>query len=270
MSCAITDMCVIIVTHSYSDCLCVFLVSMYFRIQIRDKQCKNGIDCVKKIWGQKGIKGFYRGFFPTMMRDVLEQSLALNFYNMMRKRVILSKKKERMRRQMQNTHIIGDDAEILSSSSSSTPSARQGKKFKSKTKCEQKEEASSSSKSDEKLGTPVHLGLGMLSGGISAFITAPLDVVKTRLQCGSTSKNTIGQVLMEVRTENGIRSLFAGTKPRIMQQALLFSAYFCLYEWFKLVLKSEDVREESDKDVIHKIFYKKRTKILKSLNVPVV
>lgn len=214
------------------------------RIQIRDKQCKNGIDCVKKIWRQKGINGFYRGFFPTMMRDVLEQSLALNLYNMMRKRVIISRNERKISR-MKGLQTLGGPSKYC-------PSDNDGKAM------------------DEKLGTPVHLALGMLSGGISAFITAPLDVVKTRLQCGSTSQNRIGRVLMELRTENGIRSLFAGTRPRIMQQALLFSAYFCMYEWFKLVLKSEDVRDENDKDVIHKIFYKKRTKILKSLNVPVV
>ena len=223
------------------------------KIQIRQKSCKNVADCVQKIWtSQGGAKGFYRGIGPTMMRDVLEQYICFTLYEQLRTRIITSIREKKKAAKMATTTAALATAEATTTLA--TPTTR----------------ASTTAKRGvdrEKLGTGVHLFCGVLSGAFASWLTAPLDAVKTRLQV-SKSRN-LGQVLAHVRTDGGLRSLWQGTTPRIFQQALLYSSYFVLYEWLKLILKPESEREHGDRDVFHKMFAKKRTKIISRLNIPV-
>ena len=223
------------------------------KIQIRQKSCKNVADCVQKIWTrQGGAKGFYRGIGPTMMRDVLEQYICFTLYEQLRTRIITSMQKKKAAKMA--TMAASAKAEATTTLTSTPPptipstTAKRGG-------------------DREKLGTGVHLFCGVLSGAFASWLTAPLDAVKTRLQV-SKSRN-LGQVLAHVRTHGGFRSLWQGTTPRVFQQALLYSSYFVLYEWLKLILKPESEREHGDRDVFHKMFAKKRTKIISRLNIPV-
>jgi solute carrier family 25 S-adenosylmethionine transporter 26 len=61
---------------------------------------------------------------------------------------------------------------------------------------------------------------GALSGGIAAFLTTPLDVVKTRIMLAdkqAAEANTgYVNVLKNVWLEEGVRGLFAGVVPRVL------------------------------------------------------
>lgn len=62
------------------------------------------------------------------------------------------------------------------------------------------------------------LVLGGLAGGCSAYLTTPLDVIKTRLQVqGSTSKyNGWLDAITKTWASEGVRGLFKGSVPRII------------------------------------------------------
>uniref|UniRef100_A0A2P2PPQ4 Mitoferrin-like n=1 Tax=Rhizophora mucronata TaxID=61149 RepID=A0A2P2PPQ4_RHIMU len=61
------------------------------------------------------------------------------------------------------------------------------------------------------------LVLGGLAGGLSAYLTTPLDVIKTRLQVqGSTIRYKGGlDALHSIWTTEGVEGLFRGSIPRI-------------------------------------------------------
>ncbi|EFN83348.1 S-adenosylmethionine mitochondrial carrier protein, partial [Harpegnathos saltator] len=80
---------------------------------------------------------------------------------------------------------------------------------------------------------------GAISGGISATITTPLDVAKTRIMLASRTslslELSISNVLYEIYTENGFRGLFAGFGPRIIWITLGGFIFFGVYEKTKVL-----------------------------------
>lgn len=90
--------------------------------------------------------------------------------------------------------------------------------------------------------------LGGLAGGLSAYLTTPLDVVKTRLQVqGSTIryKSWADAVHIIWKTE-GLRGMFRGSIPRIMwyipASALTFMAVEFLRDNFSEELKNNNLQ----------------------------
>ncbi|XP_012217180.1 S-adenosylmethionine mitochondrial carrier protein homolog isoform X2 [Linepithema humile] len=75
---------------------------------------------------------------------------------------------------------------------------------------------------------------GAISGGISAAVTTPLDVAKTRIMLANTtllsSELKILNVLHNVYIENGFRGLFAGFAPRVIWITLGGFMFFGVYE----------------------------------------
>ncbi|XP_032671771.1 S-adenosylmethionine mitochondrial carrier protein homolog isoform X2 [Odontomachus brunneus] len=80
---------------------------------------------------------------------------------------------------------------------------------------------------------------GAISGGISAAVTTPLDVAKTRIMLASRtsflSELTISNVLYETYVENGFRGLFAGFVPRVTWITLGGFIFFGVYEEAKVL-----------------------------------
>ncbi|GAQ78614.1 Mitochondrial carrier protein [Klebsormidium nitens] len=111
----------------------------------------------------------------------------------------------------------------------------------------------------KKLATHEHLLLGGLAGACAATCTAPLDLVKTRQQCGMGL--SIRGAMMSIVDENGVLGLFAGLPPRAIHVTVMSAAFFALFEGCKLLLKPD--RHPSDKLVIPKIWRKRRDKIWK-------
>ncbi|CAI9786722.1 unnamed protein product [Fraxinus pennsylvanica] len=80
--------------------------------------------------------------------------------------------------------------------------------------------------------------LGGLAGGLSAYLTTPLDVVKTRLQVQGTTVRYNGwlDTVHKIWLTEGMRGMFRGSVPRIMwyvpASALTFMAVEFLKEHF--------------------------------------
>ena len=83
---------------------------------------------------------------------------------------------------------------------------------------------------------------GGIAGGISWFITHPLDTVKTIIQMGDLKENTLRQkeVIDKLCQEGflkGIISSYRGGLPSVLCQVLACSTFFIVYELMKNELK---------------------------------
>lgn len=91
--------------------------------------------------------------------------------------------------------------------------------------------------------------LGGLAGGLSAYLTTPLDVVKTRLQVQGTTLRYNGwlDVVQKTWSTEGIRGIFRGSIPRIMwyvpASALTFMAVEFLREHFNDGVNDDKLKE---------------------------
>ena len=70
---------------------------------------------------------------------------------------------------------------------------------------------------------------GALSGSVSAFLTTPLVVVKTRLMTSTSSQGAVRTAISLVRDE-GASSLFKGASARVALIAPSVSIFFLVYE----------------------------------------
>jgi len=81
---------------------------------------------------------------------------------------------------------------------------------------------------------------GSIAGGVSAAITTPLDVAKTRLMlatAGSTDASlTTAKMLVLIAKENGLGGLFAGVAPRVTWISIGGAVFFGVYEKAKSIL----------------------------------
>ncbi|RHX97038.1 hypothetical protein DYB25_003605, partial [Aphanomyces astaci] len=75
---------------------------------------------------------------------------------------------------------------------------------------------------------------GSLSGGFAAFITTPLDVIKTRLMLGKDAQGVeyrgMRDAFTRVYTQEGWQTLFSGVKPRTMWITIGGFVFFGVYE----------------------------------------
>jgi hypothetical protein len=77
------------------------------------------------------------------------------------------------------------------------------------------------SESEEQLPFGVHLSGGAVAGGISAYVTTPLDVIKTRLQTSldasgrNVHKTAVGTA-KSILQQEGARAFFKGASARVL------------------------------------------------------
>lgn len=79
---------------------------------------------------------------------------------------------------------------------------------------------------------------GSIAGGVSAAITTPLDVVKTRLMTQNAAAPRYHGILHGIRTiarEEGPKTLFSGIGPRVVWISLGGAVFFGAYESAKKV-----------------------------------
>lgn len=95
------------------------------------------------------------------------------------------------------------------------------------------------------------LVLGGLAGGFSAYLTTPLDVVKTRLQVqgGTLRYNGWSDAVHRIWVTEGVRGMFRGSIPRIIwyipASALTFMFVEFLRENYSEILNNDKVQEVS-------------------------
>jgi hypothetical protein len=83
--------------------------------------------------------------------------------------------------------------------------------------------------------------VGGISGGVGAYLTNPLDVIKTRLQTNSDlysgSIRTCAKLTFE---EGGPAAFLRGSVPRLLHKVPANAFFFFFYEFFRTVLRVED------------------------------
>merc|ERR1711971_1382201 len=81
---------------------------------------------------------------------------------------------------------------------------------------------------------------GAIAGGVSAGLTTPLDVAKTRIMLAKPGTEEAGagtlQMWRIVAREAGVRGLFAGLVPRVTWISVGGAVFFGVYEKIKSVL----------------------------------
>ncbi|WOO76830.1 putative mitochondrial carrier [Vanrija pseudolonga] len=98
-----------------------------------------------------------------------------------------------------------------------------------------------SPKGKEKEKPIASLLAGATAGGVEAFITYPLESLKTQLQFGSPSgkKLTPYGILTDTLRERGVRGLYAGVTAVVIGNALKAGVRFTTYDQFKSILKDD-------------------------------
>jgi hypothetical protein len=98
--------------------------------------------------------------------------------------------------------------------------------------------------SEEQLPFGVHLSGGAVAGGFSAFVTTPLDVIKTRLQTSvdasgrNVHKTAIGTAKSILQHE-GARAFFKGASARVLWIAPGAAITIAAYEQSKRFLETQ-------------------------------
>lgn len=79
--------------------------------------------------------------------------------------------------------------------------------------------------------------LGMVAGATAAFVTCPLDVLKTRIMLSADLpreyRHTVIETLQKILCEEGFRSLFKGVVPRVIQISMGGALWFGAFEEYK-------------------------------------
>jgi hypothetical protein len=76
---------------------------------------------------------------------------------------------------------------------------------------------------------------GAMAGGISSFLTTPMDMVKTRMMT-ATEYSSIFNAFVRIFKEEGIATFFAGATPRLLHKVPANGLFFLTYEFFKSAL----------------------------------
>ncbi|CAO2181636.1 unnamed protein product [Urochloa humidicola] len=90
----------------------------------------------------------------------------------------------------------------------------------------------------EKLTPGESVLCGALAGAISAALTSPLDVVKTRLmtRVGTQGTRTVLGTMREVIADEGLMGLSRGIGPRVLHSACFAAIGYCAFETARLAI----------------------------------
>jgi solute carrier family 25 S-adenosylmethionine transporter 26 len=80
--------------------------------------------------------------------------------------------------------------------------------------------------------TPISVALcGAIAGGISAALTTPLDVLKTRVMLAEAGTNrSLSRIFRSIYRERGLPGLFAGVSPRVFWISMGGAIFFGFYD----------------------------------------
>ncbi|CAA7404451.1 unnamed protein product [Spirodela intermedia] len=93
---------------------------------------------------------------------------------------------------------------------------------------------------------------GALAGAISASLTTPLDVVKTRLmtQIHGEARNRISDTVRQILVEEGWPGLFRGMGPRVLHSACFAALGYFAFETARLTLLHRYVQHKEQMESI--------------------
>ncbi|CAM6009251.1 unnamed protein product [Sphagnum balticum] len=176
--------------------------------QVQAYMHPNVFEAFRSVVTAEGIGGLYKGFWPTLLRDVPEIAIQFGVY-------------EKLRAVLQAKRNV------------------------------------------TKLTTAEHLTLGACAGAIAAALTMPLDLVKTRQQCGISQG--IPRIVMSVMQEKGAAGLFTGLGARALHASLTSALFFGLFEYCKMMMNPNHMGH--DEPFLPKMLSKRHSKIWKRQRV---
>ena len=79
---------------------------------------------------------------------------------------------------------------------------------------------------------------GSIAGGVSTFLTTPMDVVKTRLMSGGSQYQytSVNNAVARIITEEGFAAFFRGTSSRLLHKIPANALFYLFYEVFRTML----------------------------------
>eukprot|EP01040_Poterioochromonas_malhamensis_P011657 gene11657-12720_t len=84
---------------------------------------------------------------------------------------------------------------------------------------------------------------GAAAGGLSSFLTTPMDMVKTRLMT-ATHYHSFADALRRIAAEEGVASFFSGSASRVLHKIPANAMFFVFYEAIRFVVGAVEVRSE--------------------------
>jgi hypothetical protein len=83
---------------------------------------------------------------------------------------------------------------------------------------------------------------GSCAGGLSTFLTTPMDVVKTRLMSGGDQYGytSVGDAARRMLSEEGGSSFFRGASSRLMHKIPANGLFYLCYEAFRVLLEVDE------------------------------
>jgi solute carrier family 25 (mitochondrial S-adenosylmethionine transporter), member 26 len=172
---------------------------------------------VSNIWQQRGIVGFYEGYWGGVARDVPFRVAQLTTYELT-KNLYLRLKQQRQRR-----------SRMVQQQLSRRPKTKKRPAVDTMTPTTK---SSSSSGVNAQQLTPGEAAFcGAVAGSFSAAITAPLDRIKTLLMTNSVAYGgTVLSCATQIWREEGLRGFTTGVVPRVIYIAPSVAIFFVAYE----------------------------------------
>ena len=150
---------------------------------------------VRGIWQTAGPKGFYQGYLSQISRDVPFRACQLVSYELVKSNYIkfTTKRSEG-----------GDSSSTSGECATST----------------------------RRLMAWEGMVVGAIAGSISAAVTNPLDVLKTRMMTGQAyGAASVIPAIQAILAKEGPRALFAGVVPRVVYVGPSSAIFFLVYEY---------------------------------------
>lgn len=83
---------------------------------------------------------------------------------------------------------------------------------------------------------------GSVAGAVAAGITTPLDVLKTRVML-SSQRTGLGEIVVSILRQHGVRPFFAGIGPRIAWISVGGAVFLGSYQWAVNMLERGRIRK---------------------------
>jgi len=163
---------------------------------------------VREVWRQEGVRGFYRGWTATCVRDVPYSMLEFGLYAQFK----------RVARGLLARRIAGGGG-----GGGATSRGRGGPT------------AGAAAPAPVRLTAQQEWVIGGLAGGCTGFLTTPLDVAKTRLMTqvhlpAAEQSRGIIQALAKVIEADGVAGIFCGGSARVAWLIPFTAVFFGVHE----------------------------------------
>lgn len=174
---------------------------------------------IANIWTMDGPRGFFRGYTSVCMRDIPYTMLELGIYDNM-KTFLLGRRRRGGEEEGANQFRGGGEGE-----------------------------------EDTRLYAWEEICAAALSGGITAFLTNPLDMIKTRLMVNAKEysgfRDCLRKTIMNKNNSGGFASLFRGSLARVTWIMPSTAIYLPAYDFLKRRLMATQKKQQQKEKQQH-------------------